>query len=511
MGELVKLLCTKGPLKGEVLELDPVQVYIIGRDPNAEANSTIFILPSKTVSRNHCKIEYNGTDFVITDLGSFNGVRVNNTKTQEYAVRANDKIQLGEFTFMASAEEKAKPTETIPVEDSVVKPGESSKVWKDAKKDKASDNQNQLQAIKEKISNLDFRYKTLILLLVISIISHWVISASFISDARKAIFQESFEIARRETRTLGERNTRELVDGEHYLLDCEFLRNSPGIVSAFIFDAQGNALCPIGGKLLEDKLTEKALFASEPINNCWSRVFYQDKQNCDLAYPIKEIKKNSSQYELVGLARIRYEPNHAFLSMKKLQSLKWKTLFFILLIFAGFWWLMQLWIKKSVSGLTEGVHLAVTGTLQSVDKPESFAAFGPIIDEINKLISRSNQEVSPSLGGADAEARFLQDLIQQVLLLEERAVLAVDKENHLIAASNSLLEVIPVNIERMNAHITEAVEDTHLQGELMTLLNDLSVSDEVIDRPLSMADRVLQVRALPLFLKDGYIASLIFF
>ena len=101
--------------------------------------------------------------------------------------------------------------------------------------------------------------------------------------------------------------------------------------------------------------------------------------------------------------------------------------------------------------MTEGVQLAISGTVTKVDRPESFAALDPLVGEINRLISKSYQEVRPSSGEVASEASFLQVILQQVLLLEERAVMAVDKDNQFIAASASLAEVIPVNVGALRA------------------------------------------------------------
>jgi hypothetical protein len=155
--------------------------------------------------------------------------------------------------------------------------------------------------------------------------------------------------------------------------------------------------------------------------------------------------------------------------------------------------------------------VVTTGSSQRVERIEFFASLDPLIEEINQLIAKSIQGVASSSATAESEASFLQTLLQQILLLEERAVLVVDHENQFIAASTALSTMIPIDVSQEKAHIADIVADTHLQGELVSFLNDLSSSDSVMDRALSMSDRVLQVRGMPLFLKNQHVANLLLF
>ena len=504
----MRLKCTRGALQGEAFELDPLQSYIIGRKPEAQDNATLIMLPSGSVSRTHCKIEYDGESFVIEDLQSANGIRVNRQKIQQARLNEKDVVQVGDFTFVFE-EEQAPATETLPVEEDTG--GGGSQEWSQGGEKPKKQREPILQKILSKLDTVDFKIKSLIIILGSGLFIHWIIATSFQSDVKKSLIVQSIENARREVQRLGERNKSQLAERAHYLLDCDFVKISREVELAFLFDSVGNPICPIGERMPFDEMTEQAIFRGEAMDDCWDRLLLGPFETCDLAFPVREWNKEGAQHQLVGIARIRYSPAEAFASMQRLESLSWKTLFFSLCVLVGLWWLILFWMKRGFSAVTEGVHSAVSGTTQIVEKPETFAALEPLVAEINKLISKSSQEVSPDSPGGAPEASFLQHLIQQVLLLEERAVMAVDKDNQLIAASASLTEVIPVNTELMNVHITESVEDTHLQGELMGLLNDLSLSDEVVDRSLSMADQIIQVRGLPIFLKSEYVAALLFF
>src|SRR5690606_34646804 len=174
-------------------------------------------------------------------------------------------------------------------------------------------------------------------------------------------------------------------------------------------------------------------------------------------------------------------------------------------------WFIHKNLRKGLRNLTEDVHLLFTGTAQKVETLESFASFGPLIEEINRLNSKLNQELKAQVGGMPLEAGFLHELFQQVFLLEERPMMAVNRDNQIIAISEALHAVIPLSENFMDSHVTEGVNDTHLQGELMSLLNELSMGSEILDRSLSLADRVVHVRGMPVYLRGDYIASVLIF
>ncbi len=62
----------------------------IGRNPENDVS-----IPDPTVSGNHAIINKQGTDFVIQDLGSTNGIIINKKKVKKQVLKPGDKIKLG--------------------------------------------------------------------------------------------------------------------------------------------------------------------------------------------------------------------------------------------------------------------------------------------------------------------------------------------------------------------------------------------------------------------------------
>ncbi|MEW6683233.1 MAG: FHA domain-containing protein [Nitrospirota bacterium] len=78
-----------GPLEGREYRLVSRE-YVIGRDPMSD-----IVIDLKDVSRRHAKIEKMATEYVICDLGSANGVSVNNLKSPRAVLMNGDVLQIG--------------------------------------------------------------------------------------------------------------------------------------------------------------------------------------------------------------------------------------------------------------------------------------------------------------------------------------------------------------------------------------------------------------------------------
>ncbi len=65
--------------------------FTIGRVPGQD-----MMIADPRVSSRHCRIEDRGDDWVIVDLGSTNGIRVNGERVQEKALQPFDKVELGD-------------------------------------------------------------------------------------------------------------------------------------------------------------------------------------------------------------------------------------------------------------------------------------------------------------------------------------------------------------------------------------------------------------------------------
>lgn len=78
-----------GPLAGSEFFIDRASL-VIGRTPEND-----IVLNHKSISRHHAKLISDGNDFIIVDLESANGVRVNGTKEERVQLDPGDVIELG--------------------------------------------------------------------------------------------------------------------------------------------------------------------------------------------------------------------------------------------------------------------------------------------------------------------------------------------------------------------------------------------------------------------------------
>ena len=84
----ISLTFDNGPLGGQTKTIEG-QISIGRRKDND------IIIDEQTISGNHCKIELENNQYVISDLGSTNGTLVNGTKISKIQINLGDTIDLG--------------------------------------------------------------------------------------------------------------------------------------------------------------------------------------------------------------------------------------------------------------------------------------------------------------------------------------------------------------------------------------------------------------------------------
>ena len=87
------LTVTKGPLKDQVFDLDPLPV-VIGRDPDCD-----LFLNNMTVSRRHAIIEQEDGKLYLRDLGSLNGTWIDGKITEKTELTDGTLVQIGTFSM----------------------------------------------------------------------------------------------------------------------------------------------------------------------------------------------------------------------------------------------------------------------------------------------------------------------------------------------------------------------------------------------------------------------------
>jgi pSer/pThr/pTyr-binding forkhead associated (FHA) protein len=92
---------------GEERRLDGTAVTL-GRDPTND----LTLLGDPKISRAHAELRDRDGQWMLVDLGSSNGTKVNDRRIDQHPLRDGDRIQLGRTTIVFSTEEDPNPTET---------------------------------------------------------------------------------------------------------------------------------------------------------------------------------------------------------------------------------------------------------------------------------------------------------------------------------------------------------------------------------------------------------------
>ncbi len=510
---MVRLRCIKGPLAGSSFELQIDLAYRLGREPENSAGLHSIALPSQTVSRNHAEIYFKDGAWRVRDLKSFNGIRVNKQKRAEAPLQPGDQIEMGEFGFKIESElakTQARPKPDAASETKHTRAQQLEEELMENKKEAEQNFENIIARAKKSFQRIDFKYRVIGLFSLAAAIIHFVAFQSIESEAKRRFLDEARKNALLLAENLGERSKFSLA-AEQALFECEGFGLKDGVNQAFVLNKDGAVLCPIGASSPRDNLILEAARTNNRQDTCGSGLEGNEGDLCEVVYPVKVLRKGGTVPELVGFTRILFEPLEFNRAVQKFSQIRFQSFLLVVILGALLGLLVLIWLRKGLETLTEEVHLLYTGTAQNVERLQNFAAFDDLVAEVNRLISKVNQGLSSGSGVDPTEAGFLQTLLDQVFLLEERAVMAVDPDNQVVASSPYLPSLVPMRDGAAKVHITDAVEDAHLQSELMKFLNELSGSTEVIDKALSASDRILQARGMPIFNQGQHVATLLFF
>ena len=109
---LTRLTTTEGHGEGNVLDLDALNVVTIGRGPD----STIQV-KDPDASRNHCKIERVGDNWIIADVKSRNGTLINDKRIEIATLKPGDRVCVGRTKFLFEVLPDESPTPAPPPPD----------------------------------------------------------------------------------------------------------------------------------------------------------------------------------------------------------------------------------------------------------------------------------------------------------------------------------------------------------------------------------------------------------
>lgn len=106
------------------LELLPSGMVIVLTQPEltlGRHSSCDVRLPLPDVSRRHCRLVFQAGRWWLLDLHSLNGIYVNDRKVQARALKPNDRIRIGGFSFLVDPQEACPESEMTEGEKAVLR------------------------------------------------------------------------------------------------------------------------------------------------------------------------------------------------------------------------------------------------------------------------------------------------------------------------------------------------------------------------------------------------------
>ena len=103
------LVYASGPYAGSEITLEGERIRL-GRGPGVDV-----LIDDASVSHEHAALELTPTGFLIRDLGSTNGVRLNGARVMAGELKHGDRVTLGavEFCYVVEPRKSAPPTHSV--------------------------------------------------------------------------------------------------------------------------------------------------------------------------------------------------------------------------------------------------------------------------------------------------------------------------------------------------------------------------------------------------------------
>jgi pSer/pThr/pTyr-binding forkhead associated (FHA) protein len=113
---MYKLIFEKGSLTGRIYEFSEGRI-VVGRDPDSRLR-----LRDDGVSRQHCYFEERKDGVFVRDMGSTNGVFVNNEKVTDHKLNTGDRVKIGAALVLVEIEGQAAPAPAKEEKDTIKTP-----------------------------------------------------------------------------------------------------------------------------------------------------------------------------------------------------------------------------------------------------------------------------------------------------------------------------------------------------------------------------------------------------
>jgi len=138
--------CLVSVNNGATFVLDKA-IILIGR----QAECDLVLPTSRKISRLHCCVAQVDDSYVIRDLASLNGVRVNGTRVRESQIREGDEIAIGDINFRLEFREKV----AVQRKGAAPPPAKPSVLQDSREREKSSEEELDLPGILPKLRQTD--------------------------------------------------------------------------------------------------------------------------------------------------------------------------------------------------------------------------------------------------------------------------------------------------------------------------------------------------------------------
>lgn len=506
---MFKLAIVHGTMKGSTFALADGE-HTVGR---VEGNT--IVIPSKQISKNHCKFIVDGDKVIVRDMGSSNGTFVNGVLSKQKTIQVGDRVSIGDCVFELGVKAQQSiqlendfnnviPIKGLPELDLNQSgiPNISAGI-SGVDSSAGVQSLNAIEPPKEEPKSLILKLKVLFEKYVLNFIYNlnekyeWkaiytflivflVVGASIVSvypvldRVELKLENEARERAMLIARQLADRNSLAIYEKTDSKLDVSFAEKEKGVLSAYIIDMEGRIMAP--ARKANQYLTDQYEAAFGAIVKSFFKVKDKDEvskvytKSIFVAVPVRVFEPNQGKNISSAIAIVNYDRSlilfdEGTLALAYIQALILAAIIGVIVFFSIYHMTL-----KPLQNLNTDADQALKGKIAAVIPKYKMQEIEPLIDVLNTALQRAQSGAGGMSSNMNGDSGTADEGVNLVQFLADR----VDQVGVMVYGSDK-------KIKYMNSYMEEAsgmrmaiaagaeLEQAAKDQAFIAFINDISV------------------------------------
>lgn len=498
---MYKLVAVAGQIRGQQYILKDGE-NIIGRSQQAH-----ILMNIKGISKNHARIFLENNQLEVHDMGSANGVFVNDSLVKSQKLKVGDLVALPGVVFRVVYDKSNNINSNI------------SAFKSNARQKNDQEGNIFIRFVKNKIMPIiygfneayEWRYLIAIIFFAFIATNIMFILSPILSDTNSLLLREIKLRGAQYADEVARLNAAALARGELDRINTSFLDTSRDIVSYQLFDLDGRILRPLSklNSYYNDSFSIEArswiLQREENINEVYHKKL--DEGEIGIARAIKMFNIEQQKEVPVGFITIKFLPVSLVVEAANNRRAYLESL--IISVVVGLFFLVMIYYAtlKPITELNEQLEVSLSGQRNELKSTYLMQEIIPLRNNLNMILNRYHD-----LSSGDSSSMTMEDdtgyvlQMKQLMLASPGPVMILDSDKKIKGMNQSIEEVLGIReLMSLDSSLLDVIRDQGLAATIIDLCDQAASSggDCKIDS-YEINGRSYEIRSASLIGRDHF-------